>query len=202
MDIPPGTGFGFCVGGTPPGGITRYLMSGADALKTESVIKLFEALNDRKATPKAPYRAGRIRRQLSGSRQTVGSATASARTCTQGRAFPTQSSRRAQHPWYPVAARRSLARPFPAEGSTETRAEIARFSQQKPASPAVRSIRLNCGIHDDFSPREVAPRCGRNDGRTSADASGNCYAEGTVESLKHRSHVTIEVQRCSGSHTI
>jgi hypothetical protein len=51
MDVPSGTGLGFSVGGNPPGGITRYLMSGAEALKAENVIKLFEALKGRKATP-------------------------------------------------------------------------------------------------------------------------------------------------------
>jgi len=50
MDVPPGTGFGFYVGGSPPGGITRYLMSGTDALNPENIIKLFEALKGRKAT--------------------------------------------------------------------------------------------------------------------------------------------------------
>jgi hypothetical protein len=50
MDIPPGTGFCFYVGGSPPGGITRYLVSGADGLKAENIIKLFEALKGRKAT--------------------------------------------------------------------------------------------------------------------------------------------------------
>jgi hypothetical protein len=51
MDIPPGTDFGFSVGGSPPGGITRYLMSEADALKAKNVIALFEAIKCRKATP-------------------------------------------------------------------------------------------------------------------------------------------------------
>jgi hypothetical protein len=52
MNVPDGTGFGFYVGGNPPGGVTRYLMRGADALKAENIIKLFEALKGRKATPK------------------------------------------------------------------------------------------------------------------------------------------------------
>ena len=49
MDVPPGTGFGFGFGGDG-GGITRYLMSGADALKAENIIKMFEAIKGRKAT--------------------------------------------------------------------------------------------------------------------------------------------------------
>jgi hypothetical protein len=49
MNVPDGTGFGFGFGGES-GGITRYLMSGADAQKPENIIKLFEAIKGRKAT--------------------------------------------------------------------------------------------------------------------------------------------------------
>lgn len=50
MNAPLATGSGFYVGGSPPGGITRHLMSGAEAMKAENIIKLFEALKGRKAT--------------------------------------------------------------------------------------------------------------------------------------------------------
>jgi hypothetical protein len=51
--MPHGTGFGFFMPRPlkKPGGITRYLMSGADALKAENIIALFEAIKGRKATP-------------------------------------------------------------------------------------------------------------------------------------------------------
>jgi hypothetical protein len=49
MNIPDGTGFGIVgmMGGE------RYLMSGPEAQKTENIIKLFEQIKDRKATPGA-----------------------------------------------------------------------------------------------------------------------------------------------------
>jgi hypothetical protein len=49
MDVPPGTGFCFGFGGDG-GGVTRYLMSGADAQKAANIIKLFEQIKGRKAT--------------------------------------------------------------------------------------------------------------------------------------------------------
>jgi hypothetical protein len=50
---PLGTGFGFFMPrpSRKSKGITRYLMSGADALKVENIVTLFEQLNGRKATP-------------------------------------------------------------------------------------------------------------------------------------------------------
>jgi hypothetical protein len=48
MDVTPGTGFGFGFGGD--GGVTRYLMSGADAKQAANIIKLFEQIKGRPAT--------------------------------------------------------------------------------------------------------------------------------------------------------
>jgi hypothetical protein len=59
MDVPPCTGFGFYVSGSPPGGIARHLMSGAEAMKAENIITLFEQLKGRKATPEEIANVGR-----------------------------------------------------------------------------------------------------------------------------------------------
>lgn len=50
MHVLDGTGFGFYVDGNPPGGTTRYLMSGKEAQNSTNIIALIEALKGRKAT--------------------------------------------------------------------------------------------------------------------------------------------------------
>jgi hypothetical protein len=63
LSAPLGTGFGFFmpIPSKMSKGVTRYLMSGADALKVENIVKLFEQLKGRKATPE---RIANVERQL------------------------------------------------------------------------------------------------------------------------------------------